>query len=162
VVSTASPTVTLDQPKSPSNDTTPSFTGSASDTGTVTVDIYEGGSAEGTVVSSATAAGTGGSWSSGQASPALSRGHYTAEATQPRSLGNSAPTRRSFDLVVSTASPTVTLDQPKSPSNDTTPSFTGSASDTSTVTVKIYAGGKAEGTVVSSATAGGTGGGWSS
>jgi hypothetical protein len=161
-IDTAPPTVSLHTVTSPSKDTTPSFTGSASDTTTVTVEIYEGSSAEGTVVSTATAAGTGGAWSSGGASPALPSGTYTAIATQPSSLGNAAGKSKGVTFVVSTASPTVSLNSIASPSKDTTPSFKGGASDTTTVTVKIYEGTTAEGTVVSTATAAGTGGGWSS
>jgi large repetitive protein len=161
-VDTAAPAVSLHAVTSPSKDTTPSFTGSASDTTTVTVDIYEGSSAEGTIVSTATAAGTGGGWSSGEASPALPSGTYTARATQPSSLGNAAGFSKSVTFVVSTASPTVSLSSIASPSKDATPSFKGSASDTTTVTVKIYEGTSAEGTVVATATAAGTGGGWSS
>ena len=67
--------------KSPSNNTRPSFSGSASDTTTVTVQIYAGSSAKGTVVSMATATPEGGSWTSGKASPTLSSGQYTAVAT---------------------------------------------------------------------------------
>jgi hypothetical protein len=161
-INTASPTVSLTQPTSPSNNTKPSFTGEASETTTVTVKIYKGGKAEGTVVSSATASGTGGGWSSGEASPALSSGTYTAVATQPSTFGNPAGKSNSVTFIINTASPTVTLSQPPSPSKDTTPSFGGEASETTTVTVKIYEGGKAEGTVVSTATASGTGGAWSS
>jgi len=161
-VDTASPTVTLDQPPSPSNDTKPSFTGSASDTTPVTVQIYAGATAEGSVVSTATAAGTGGGWASGDADPALSSGQYTAVATQESSLGNPAGSSEARTFTVDTSSPTVTLDQPKSPSNDTTPSFTGTASDTTSVVIHIYAGAAAGGSVVSAATATGTGGGWTS
>ncbi|HWW90657.1 MAG TPA: Ig-like domain-containing protein [Solirubrobacteraceae bacterium] len=162
VVSTASPTVSLNQPPSPSNNTKPSFSGEASESTTVTVKIYKGSKAEGTVVSSATASGTGGGWSSGEASPALSSGTYSAIATQPSSFGNPAGKSTSVTFVVNTASPTVSLNHPPSPSNNTTPSFSGEASETTAVTVKIYEGSKAEGTVVSSAAASGTGGGWSS
>jgi hypothetical protein len=83
----AAPKVTLNSPASPSSNTTPSFTGTASKTTPVTVDIYAGAAAKGTVVSTATAAGTGATWVSGNASPALSSGQYTAVATQPNSLG---------------------------------------------------------------------------
>ncbi|HWW91488.1 MAG TPA: Ig-like domain-containing protein, partial [Solirubrobacteraceae bacterium] len=162
VVNTASPVVTLNQPASPSNDTKPSFSGEASETTTVTISIYAGSKAEGTVMSSASASGTGGGWSSGEASPALSSGTYTAQATQPSSFGNPAGKSNPVTFVVNTASPSVTLNQPASPSNDTKPSFSGEASETTTVTVSIYAGSKAEGTVMSTATASGTGGGWSS
>jgi hypothetical protein len=77
--------VTLRSPESPSNNTTPSFTGTASGTTPVTVQIYAGANAKGTVVSTATAAGTGTRWTSGNANPALSSGQYTAVATQANS-----------------------------------------------------------------------------
>jgi large repetitive protein len=157
-VETASPTVTLNQPPSPSKDSTPSFTGTASDTEAVTVRIYKGGKAEGSPISAATASGTGGSWSSGEASPSLSAGEYTAQASQPSSLGNPAGKSNAVTFTINTSPPTVTLNSIKTPSNNTTPSFTGFASDTETVTIHIYSGS----TEVSSATAGGTGGDWSS
>ena len=161
-VDTSSPTVTLNPPGSPSNNTTPSFSGFASDTTPVTVQIYSGATTKGTPVSTATATHTGGDWSSGQANPALTSGQYTAVATQESSLGNPAGTSSPVTFTVDTSSPIVTLDQPKSPSNNTDPSFTGSASDTTPVTIQIYAGASAEGTVVSTATATGTGGSWTS
>jgi hypothetical protein len=161
-VDTAAPTVSLNQPASPSRDTTPSFTGSASDSTSVTVHIHEGGTTAGPVVSTATAAGTGGSWASGNASPTLSDGKYTAIATQESSLGNPEGASNAVTFTVDTAPPTVLLNQPVSPSNDTTPSFTGSASDSTSVTIEIYAGGTTAGPVVSTATAAGTGGGWRS
>jgi hypothetical protein len=87
----AAPTVTLDSPASPSSDTTPSFTGTASDITPVTVQIHAGTTGKGAVVSTATATGTGAGWTSGNASPALSSGQYTAVATQASSLlGNPA------------------------------------------------------------------------
>src|SRR5207244_1469424 len=128
-VETAAPRVTLAQPKSPSNDTTPSFTGSASDTTSVAIQIYAGATAEGSVVSTATASGTGGGWTSGHASPALSSGQYTAIATQPSPLGNPAGVSEPVTFTVDTAAPRVTLDSPALRSNNTAPSFTGSASD---------------------------------
>jgi hypothetical protein len=92
----AAPKVTLNSPPSPSDDTTPSFTGTASNTTTVTVRIYAGAAAKGTFVSTATATGTGGAWVSGDAQPALSNGKYTAVAVQANSVaaessGKSAP-----------------------------------------------------------------------
>ena len=151
-VNTASPTVTLNQPTSPSKDTTPSFTGSASDTTPVTVHVYAGTTATGPEASTATAEGTGGSWHSNMTSALLS-GQYTAVATQPSSLGNPAGVSETVDFTVDTAPPIVTLNQPPSPSNDTTPSFTGLASDTTPITVAIYEGPKAVGTAVSHANA---------
>jgi hypothetical protein len=85
-VDTPAPEVTLNSPESPSSDATPSFTGTASGTKPVTVLIYAAATTHGAVVSRATAAGTGGSWTSGKASPALAGGQYTAMATQESSL----------------------------------------------------------------------------
>src|SRR5207244_245744 len=64
----AAPNVTLNSPASPSDSPTPSFTGTASKTTPVTVLIYAGDEANGTVVSTATATGTGATWASGSAS----------------------------------------------------------------------------------------------
>jgi hypothetical protein len=161
-VDTTAPSVTLNSPPKVSNNTKPSFTGTASDTTTVTVQIFKGSEAKGTVVASATAPGTGGAWTSGPASPALADGQYTAIATQPSSLGNPSGVSAPVTFTVNTKPPSVTLESPPTPSNNTTPSFTGTATDTTTVTVKIYAGAKAEGAVVSTATGAGTGGAWSS
>jgi hypothetical protein len=161
-VNTAPPTVTLNSPAVRSNNTMPSFTGTASDTTQVTIAIYKGSKPEGTVVSTTTAPGTGGAWASSNASPALGKGQYTAIAAQPSSLGN--PTGKSSPVTfeVDPNSPTVTLNKPPSPSNNTTPTFTGTASDTEPVTIRVYKGTKVEGTPVSSAVAEGNGGAWSS
>jgi hypothetical protein len=92
----AAPTVTLNSPASPFISTTPSFTGTASDVTPVTVQIHAGATVKGSIVSTATATGTGAAWASGNASPALPGGIYTAIATQASSLqedpaGRSAP-----------------------------------------------------------------------
>jgi len=60
------------------------------------------------------------------------------------------------------AAPKVTLNAPASPSSNATPSFTGTASNTTPVTVHIYAGAAAKGPVVSTARATGTGARWAS
>src|ERR1700694_3304001 len=133
-INTSPPTVILNGVKSPSNNTTPSFTGFATDTEPVTIHIYSG-SPE---VASAPAGGTGGDWSSGQASPALSSGQYTAIATQPSSLGNPSGTSNTVTFTVDTSSPTVTLNSPPSLSKDTTPLFTGTATDSTKVIVHIF------------------------
>ena len=161
-VDTTSPTVTLTAPKSPSNDTTPSFTGTASDTTSVTIRVYAGATATGSVVATATATPTNGSWESGKASPAVPSGQYTAVATQESSLGNPPGTSEPRTFTVDTTSPKVTLTAPKSPSNNTTPSFTGTASDTTSVTIRVYAGATATGSVVATATATPTNGSWES
>jgi hypothetical protein len=162
IVDTSAPTVTLEQPVSPSNDTHPSFVGTASDTTPVVIRIYKGSSPGGSVVSSATATGTGGAWKSGNASPSLSTGEYTATASQESSLHNPEGVSQPVTFRVDTNPPVVTLAQPASLSNNTTPTFTGTASDTTPVVVSIFAGSKASGTPVSTATAKTTGGSWTS
>ena len=129
--------MTLNGPRSPSNNTAPTFTGTASDTTAVTVRIYDEASSE---VSSATATPVSGKWTSGQASPALSSGEhvYTAVATQESSLGNPAGASQRVTFTVDTTAPKVTLNAPVSRSSDTTPSFTGTASDSTQVVVDIY------------------------
>lgn len=88
---TTAPLVTIEQPAPAPGDSAPSFTGTASDTTTVAVQIHAGESASGTLVASATAVGTGATWHSSPASPALSPGRYTAVAVQRSSLkGNPA------------------------------------------------------------------------
>ena len=82
----AAPKVTLNSPASPSDNATPSFTGTASNTTLVTIRIYAGAAAKGAVVSTAMARGTGAAWASASASPALSSGQYTAVASQANSL----------------------------------------------------------------------------
>src|SRR5436190_10239834 len=85
--STPLPTVTLNSPQAPPGDAAPSFTGAASDTTPVEIQIHAGITAKGPVVSRATAAGTGAIWTSSNASPELSVGQYTAVAIQTSLLG---------------------------------------------------------------------------
>jgi hypothetical protein len=161
-VNTLAPTVTLTQPASPSNDTTPSFTGMASDTTPVTVDVYEGEKAEGNPISILKVQGTGGSWASASVGPPLANGRYTAVATQPSSVGNPSGVSSPVTFEVDTESPTVALNAPPSRSNNRTPSFSGTASDATQVTVEIFEGARPEGSIVATATAQGTRGIWSS
>jgi hypothetical protein len=155
----APPNVTIASPLngSVSNNQTPSFSGLAEEaSGEVTLRIYKGPTAEGTAMQEfGTVLFSLGAWSVGPAE-LLEDGTYTAQATQTNL------TSETVTFTVDTAAPTVTLNSPKSPSNNTTPSFTGTASDTTPVTVQIHAGATAKGTVVSRATATGTGAGWTS
>jgi hypothetical protein len=155
-----SPAVTLDQPTSPSNNTSPSFSGTASGTTPVTITLYNGASTGGTPIASLKVQGTGGSWISARVSPALADGVYTALATQPGSFGFSVGASEPVSFVVDTQSPTVTLQAPASPSNDTTPSFSGTASETTPVTVEIFEGTRPEGSILATVTAQGTGASW--
>jgi hypothetical protein len=150
-VETESPKVTLEPVKTPSNNKTPSFKGTATNTTPVTVNIYAGATATGTPVATATATGTEKTWTSGAASPALPDGEYTATATQPSLLPTEVPAGISppVTFVVNTIAPTVTLGPPASRSNNRKPSFKGTANDpTEPVIVKIYAGASATGTSV--------------
>jgi hypothetical protein len=107
-VDTAPPTVTLNPPESPSAKSTPSFTGTASEKTLVTVQIHAGVTVSGTLVSRATASGTGDGWASGNASPALSAGEYTAVAIQESSLGNSAGRSTPVTFTVTPPPPVIT------------------------------------------------------
>jgi hypothetical protein len=151
------PTVTLKPPLPLSNNTTPSFTGEASETTPVTVKIYAGATVKGSVVSTATAIGTGGSWNSGNASPALEDGQYTATATQAGSLGNPAGVSNPVTFTVDTLPPTVTLTKAPALSKNTTPSFEGGASEATEVVVHVFLGSEE----VASAKATAAGGVWS-
>jgi hypothetical protein len=167
VVDTASPTVRLNQPPSPSNDTIPTFSGTTNETtkvGTtsetepVTVEIYEGATAQGSIVATATAkiaaGGTTKSWTSEAATPALPKGEhtFTAVAVQSSEIKNGTGRSEPVKFVVNTLPPKVVLDAVASPSNERAPSFVGTASEATQVTVYIYEGSSAEGAVVSEAT----------
>ena len=162
VINTSPPEVTLNAIETPSKDTSPSFSGTASETEPVTVEVFEGSKAEGTPLQTVQAKVTSGKWGPVNVSSALKSGEYTAIATEPSSLGNQAGQSKPDTFVVDTSSPKVALTAPTSPSNDRTPSFTGTASANTEVVVHIYEGTKAEGTEVSKATATGTGGAWTS
>lgn len=114
MVLTAAPLVTINQPQPAAGDFTPSFSGTASETTDVTVQIHAGESAGGTLVATATAAGTGAGWVSSPASPALAAGRYAAVAVQHSFLeGN--PTGRSEAVVFEVAP------APQPPSSSTSP-----------------------------------------
>ena len=160
----APPHVTITSPTngSESQSARPSFSGLAEAGGDeVTFRIYEGPPAEGAPIrESSTPVSAGGTWSLEPAKP-LTNGTYTAQATQTNAAletGTSSP----VVFTVDTPAPTVTLNSPESPSNNKTPSFTGTASGKKPVIVQIHTGATEKGAVVSTATAEGTGGGWTS
>ena len=159
-VDTLPPEVRLDSPKSPSNETTPLFSGTASEKTPVTVSVYRGSTTEGKPAATVEAPGTGGDWTSAPVSPRLEEGEYTAVATQPSSIKNAPGQSKSVHFVVITKSPEVFLNPIPSPSSIRAATFSGTASDYTPVTVDIYKGPNAEGQVVASATAEGTGSEW--
>jgi hypothetical protein len=158
----APPVVTIISPPngSVSNNRTPSFTGLGEEGASpVTIDVYEGPTPDGTVIRELkTALFLAGAWLTGSVEPPLNDGTYTAQATQTNGETGSA----TATFTVDTAAPSVTLNAPESSSDNTTPSFSGTASDVTPVTILIYAGATASGTLVSSATATGTGATWTS
>src|SRR5439155_5890821 len=138
-IDTVAPSLTLSTPPTPSNNQTPSFTGTSSDTTTVTVNIYEAATTKGKLVATAAATPAGGEWQSGPPTQPLSSHVYTAVAKQTDEAGNvgeSAP----VNFIVDTQAPNVTLDQPRSPSNSRSPSFSGEASDHTPVAITVYQG----------------------
>ena len=160
LVSVGPPEVTLDKPPTPSNDSTPSFSGTASDTSLVTIDVYAGEHAKGTLVATLKAQGTGGDWASAQVSPPLADGTYTAVATQLNSLDFLEGVSNPVTFEIDTQPPAVTLRAPPSPSNDAAPSFSGTASEATEVTVEVFEGPKPEGRIVAAAHAAPIAGSW--
>lgn len=155
-------TVTLNQPAPRSNNTTPSFSGTASAVTPVTVKVYQGTAPEGELVAIAEAPGTGGSWSSAPAAPSLPGGTHTFTAIASQSIGGVVEESEPATFVVDTQPPTVTLQELASPSNDPTPSFSGTASEATPVSIEVFSGTEPKGEAVASATAQGTGKGWTS
>jgi hypothetical protein len=155
----APPAVSITTPLngSVSNNRTPSFTGFGEEGAVLTLNVYRGAAAEGTVVQalSTFVFSSGGAWSLGPLK-SLEDGTYTAQASQ--TIGETGSATVIF--TIDTAAPVVTLNSPEPPPGDVTPSFAGSASDITPVTVQIHAGATEEGTIVSLATAEVTGGSW--
>jgi len=113
---TTAPHVTIEPPQPAPGESTPSFSGTASDTTQVTVQIHAGESASGTLVASASAVGTSAAWRSSPASPALAAGRYTAVAVQRSSLkGN--PTGRSAPVTFEITPAAVPAASPSSPAS---------------------------------------------
>jgi hypothetical protein len=157
----APPDLTITSPLnlSVSSNPTPSFSGFAEGGDEeVALDIYEGPVVAGPVLQELAPTrvfSPDGAWSIGPAEP-LDDGTYTAQA-----VGETGA-RSAVTFTVDTAAPAVALNPPESPPDDPTPSFTGTASDITTVTVAVHAGRTAKGVVVSRATAAGTGSNWTS
>jgi hypothetical protein len=144
-VNTEPPAVTLEPLPARSNNRTPTFSGTVSGkeakTETVTVHVFDSEEHE---VASATATPAAGKWTTKALSPALAEGAnaYTAVATEPSSLGNAEGRSAKIPFTIDTKPPTVTLEEVAAASNNNTPTFTGTASDSGPVTVEIV-GGKA-------------------
>ena len=90
-------------------------------------------------------------WGPVSSSTVLTSGTYTAVAEEDSSLGNGAGKSETRTFVINTNPPEVTLAAVPTPSNNTKPSFSGTAGESLPVTVKIYKGTKAEGSPVATA-----------
>ncbi len=162
-VDTTTPTVSIEPVASPTNDATPTLTGGAGiepGDGTVIVTVYEGPTTAGAIASTGEANTEGAAWDYTPAE--LPDGTYTAQATQEDAAGNTG-TSASVTFTIDTTPPTVSIEPVTSPTNDATPTLTGSAGTEpgdGTVTVTIYEGPAAEGEIASAGPATGEGSTW--
>lgn len=155
---TSTPVVSLTQ-RDPSNDTTPTLTGTAGTVlgdGTVTVRIYAGPAATGSPVASPTAEPDPmtGAFSTTVAS-ALPGGQYTAVASQVDGANHTGTsTARTF--TIDTVGPVPAITGPPGFQNDSTPAFTGvggtAVGDNATVTVVVFVGANPGGTIAATVT----------
>ena len=128
-------------PEPRSKQTKPAFEGTstAGEAEQVSVHIYEGHGTNGREVAKLTTTPSGGKWSIA-ATTELGNGEYTAQATQPSSIGNGEAKSETLGFEVFTNPPTVTTHAPEKRSKQTKPTFEGEASETEPVTVHIYEG----------------------
>ena len=118
-VDNTAPNTTIDSgPADPSNDTTPDFSFSSSETGSTFQCRVDGGS-----------------WSSCTSpetiSPALGEGSHTFDVRATDAAGNTDASPATSTWTVDTTAPNTTIDSsPASPSGNTTPTFTFSSSET--------------------------------
>ncbi|MGO9762123.1 MAG: Ig-like domain-containing protein, partial [Solirubrobacteraceae bacterium] len=165
-VDTTVPAVSISAVPTPTNDATPTLTGTASvatgDHPTVTVTIYEGVSVGGTVAASGGVPVSAGAWS--YTTPHLADGTYTAQAAQSNEAGT-VGTSDPVTFTIDTTPPAVSINPVSSPTNNATPTLTGgagvAAGDDSDVTVVIHEGASVTGKVIVSGAAKVTGAGWS-
>jgi large repetitive protein len=132
----------------------------------VTVEIFKGEStAAANFEQSFMVTRSGSSWSSGSKGPRLSNGDYTVRVTQSDSVGHTGGANSSVTFEVASPAPSVTLHELPRFIGDATPSFAGSAEISSDakpeVTLKIWRGTSASGSMVESASGAATGAAWS-
>ena len=148
IVNTNPPTVTLRQPKPLSNDSTPAFSGTSSETGSVVVKIYSGEATSGTPAATETAKVAGTEWTTKALGKPLADGQYTAVATQESAIGNGTGTSEAASFTIDTKPPSVAMKALPTPSSNRLPSFSGTAGESAPVTVQVFSGPRAEGTPV--------------
>ncbi|MFZ5443974.1 MAG: Ig-like domain-containing protein, partial [Myxococcota bacterium] len=144
-IAPAAPVVVAPANGSSTNDTTPTFAGTAEPNATVSV-IVDG------VIVGTTTANAAGAWSFTPATP-LATGSHTVRATATDAAGNTSPSSgtNSFTIdVTPPAAPVVLAPANGSSTNDTTPTYSGTAEANATVSVIVD--GVAIGTTTASAT----------
>ncbi len=166
VVVTAKPVVTIQSIASPTRATEPALSGSAGDSASVEVRVFEGSSPSGTVASSGAAVLSGGSWSYTPTS-ALADGTYTAQASGLDKIDNEGKSS-AITFTVDTTPPALTL---TSPTNNALlevarPTFSGQAGtatgDRPSVRLTIYSGASASGSPVQTLEIASSGSSWTS
>jgi hypothetical protein len=137
VVNTEAPTVVLEQPASPTNQRTPTFSGTANEEGEVEVHVLEG-----TTEVVASGPTSHGEWSVMLPKPLPSGEHrFEVYATELSKLKNPPGRSVTWGFTLDTLPPTVVVTKgPPAISSDRRPLFTGTASDSTEVTVKIHQG----------------------
>ena len=142
-VDTKPPFVALQDLAARSKVNKPTFRGSVTEAGQVTVHVHEGATASGKEVTSfKVTMAAAGEWSV-VASPALADGKYTAVATEPSALGNGEGESESRGFEVFTKPPAVVFTTVPAPrSKQGKPSFEGTttAGEAEPVAVHIYEG----------------------
>ncbi len=163
----ANPVLSITQPAANAwiNQSLPVFGGTTNETGLslITVRVYAGSRAEGTVVSQVGIVPTLPNWSAGLTA-ALAQGRYTAQAEQVVS-GGGVGFSPAVSFVIDTTAPAVSLNPIASPANVATPQLSGAAGivegDLKSVTVAIHQGASIAGALVVQGTAPVGGAGWS-
>ena len=131
----------------PSNNTKPAFSGTASESLPVTVKIYSGSKVEGSPVATAEGPVSSEKWGPVSSSTVLTSGTYTAVAIEQSSLGNAPGRKRSGHVRGQHRNRRKSTIEPPPParSKDNKPTFKGTASEAGTVTVHVYKGTEAKG-----------------
>ena len=138
--------------------------GAAGDSALVTIRVYAGSTASGPALQSISTARLTGNWYITEPVP-LQLGTYTLRAEQTDTAGNTGYSSPVIYTVtgVDTVAPVVSLASPPASSTDTTPTLAGIAGqlvgDSTSVTLRLYAGGNVSGALVQTLTASRGGGG---
>jgi hypothetical protein len=148
-IDTAPPSVSLAPGSSEKHTATPRFEGTAGtapgDLPTVTLNIYAGSAAAGTPVRAISGESKGGKWST-VTSPPLQNGTYTAQAEQSDQAGNRGLSTPPSTFTISSNGPVVTLTPIAGETNNSSPSFSGSAGlANGKVRLQVYPGPHASG-----------------